>query len=648
MTMREMVDQLNKWAYEYYVLDAPTVADTQYDALYDQLSAMEKSTGVVLEDSPTKRVGGEPLKVFLPHKHIKRLYSLDKVQSFNELEEWINKVISVVGPTVFTVELKYDGLTINCTYSNGKFLGASTRGNGIEGEDVTAQVLTVKSVPLSIDFDGFAEIQGEGIMRLSALEAYNRKHPDEPLKNARNAAAGAIRNLDPAVTAERNLDVVFYSTGYTEEMTVGSQTELVQFLKNNRFKTNFVFEEASDFPSVKAVIEKIAEQRGSYDFLIDGVVIKVNDYATRELLGYTDKFPKWAVAYKFDAEQVMTRLEEVRWQVGRTGKLTPIGVLSPVDLCGATISRATLNNMGDIRRKKLKVNADVFIRRSNDVIPEVLGLAQDYSDSTEIEKPDRCPSCGSKLVERGANLYCPDSLHCLTQIVGRIDHYCTKSACNIEGLSEKTVRAMVEKLNVSSPADLYDLTAEDLSRLDGFKDKKISNVLKSIEASKSVSLAGLIYALGIDNIGTVTARDLARTFRSLENLKKADVATLSAIDQIGDVVAQGIVDYFADEENLMALDKLAAHGINPVYSENVNTGGVFSGKKVVLTGSLKKYTRSEAGKIIESLGGQLSSSVTSTVNLVVAGEAAGSKLDKARQLGIEVIDEDTFISLISK
>lgn len=647
MTMRQMVDQLNKWAYEYYVLDNPTVKDTEYDALYDQLVALEKSTGQVLDDSPTKRVGGEPLSGFVRHKHIKRLYSLDKVQSFNELEEWVNKVIAAVGPTTFTVELKYDGLTINATYRNGKFVGASTRGNGIEGEDVTAQVLTIRSVPLSIDFDGVAEIQGEGIMRLSVLENYNRSNPNDQLKNTRNAAAGAIRNLDPAVTAKRNLDVVFYSTGYTEGMDVSTQTQLVEFLKHNKFKTNFVFETATDFQGIKKVIEKIAENRSKYDFLIDGVVIKVNDYATRELLGYTDKFPKWAVAYKFDAEQVMTRLNEVRWQVGRTGKLTPIGVLEPVDLCGATISRATLNNFGDIQRKNLLVNADVFIRRSNDVIPEVLGLAQKYPESETIHKPTNCPSCNSILVERGANLYCPDSLNCKTQIVGRINHYCTKPACNIEGLSEKTVLAMVENLHISTPADLYDLTAEDLAQLEGFKDKKISNVLKSIEASKSVTLAQLIYALGIDNIGTVTARDLAKQFKNLDNLRSADVSTLAQIDQIGEVVAQSIVDYFADEENLVALNKLREHGINPTYTEST-TVGVFSGKKVVLTGTLEKFTRSEAGKLIESLGGQLSASVTSSVNLVVAGEAAGSKLDKARKLGIEIIDEQTFLQMVGK
>lgn len=327
MTMQEIVKQLNQWAYEYYVLDKPTVADTQYDALYDQLVLLEKQTGVVLPDSPTHRVGGEPLKNFVQHKHLKRLYSLDKVQSLGELQEWMQKVNKAVGEVEFTVELKYDGLTINVTYENGNFAGAATRGNGIVGEDVTEQVKTIKTVPLSIPFKGKCELQGEGIMRLSALEKYNREHPKDILKNARNAAAGAIRNLDPKVTAQRNLDVVFYSNGYEEGLQVHSQTQLVKFLQENGMLTNYVFKRAKTFEEVKAVINYIGEKRSSFDFLIDGVVIKINDFAVREKLGYTDKFPKWAIAYKFDAEQVTTKLNQVEWQVGRTGKLTPIGKL---------------------------------------------------------------------------------------------------------------------------------------------------------------------------------------------------------------------------------------------------------------------------------------------------------------------------------
>lgn len=643
MTMQEIVKQLNQWAYEYYVLDKPTVADTQYDALYDQLVLLEKQTGVVLPDSPTHRVGGEPLKNFVQHKHLKRLYSLDKVQSFGELQEWMQKVNKAVGEVEFTVELKYDGLTINVTYEDGNFAGAATRGNGIVGEDVTEQVKTIKTVPLSIPFKGKCELQGEGIMRLSALEKYNREHPKDILKNARNAAAGAIRNLDPKVTAQRNLDVVFYSNGYEEGLQVHSQTQLVKFLQENGMLTNYVFKRAKTFEEVKAVINYIGEKRSSFDFLIDGVVIKINDFAVREKLGYTDKFPKWAIAYKFDAEQVTTRLNQVEWQVGRTGKLTPIGKLDAVELCGATIRRATLNNFGDILRKKLKTNALVFVRRSNDVIPEVLGAAEEGGE--EIVKPTVCPACEFPLQEVGANLYCVNAENCRPQIVARLSHYCEKGACDIEGLSDKTVNLMVDKLDVRSVADLYRLTKEQLLTLEGFKDKKAQNVVDAVEKSKNVALPQFIYALGLDNVGTVTAKDLAAMFGSVDNLQKATMEQLTSIDGIGDVVAEGIVQYFKESQNLEIIRQLKEAGINPQMHLQEKKGP-FLGKKVVLTGSLSHYTRSEASKIIESLGGEVSSTVSKTVNLVVAGEDAGSKLQKAQSLGIEIIDEQQFDSIV--
>ena len=643
MTMQEIVKQLNQWAYEYYVLDKPTVADTQYDALYDQLVLLEKQTGVVLPDSPTHRVGGEPLKNFVQHKHLKRLYSLDKVQSFGELQEWMQKVNKAVGEVEFTVELKYDGLTINVTYEDGNFAGAATRGNGIVGEDVTEQVKTIKTVPLSIPFKGKCELQGEGIMRLSALEKYNREHPKDILKNARNAAAGAIRNLDPKVTAQRNLDVVFYSNGYEEGLQVHSQTQLVKFLQENGMLTNYVFKRAKTFEEVKAVINYIGEKRSSFDFLIDGVVIKINDFAVREKLGYTDKFPKWAIAYKFDAEQVTTRLNQVEWQVGRTGKLTPIGKLDAVELCGATIRRATLNNFGDILRKKLKTNALVFVRRSNDVIPEVLGAAEEGGE--EIVKPTVCPACGFPLQEVGANLYCVNAENCRPQIVARLSHYCEKGACDIEGLSDKTVNLMVDKLDVRSVADLYRLTKEQLLTLEGFKDKKAQNVVDAVEKRKNVALPQFIYALGLDNVGTVTAKDLAAMFGSVDNLQKATMEQLTSIDGIGDVVAEGIVQYFKESQNLEIIRQLKEAGINPQMHMQEKKGP-FLGKKVVLTGSLSHYTRSEASKIIESLGGEVSSTVSKTVNLVVAGEDAGSKLQKAQSLGIEIIDEQQFDSIV--
>ena len=645
MTMQQIVDKLNKWSYEYYVLDAPSVPDTEYDALYDVLVAMEKTSGTVLPDSPTRRVGGQPLKNFVQHTHLGRLYSLDKAQSFGELEDWIAKVNKEVGEVYFTVELKYDGLTISVTYRDGEFVGAATRGNGVVGEDVTEQVKTIRTVPLTIPYKGTCELQGEGIMHLSALNRYNAKHPDEPLKNARNAAAGAIRNLDPKVTAERTLDVVFHSSGYHDNLDVHSQWELNEFFKSCHMATNAVFERVKTFDEIKAIIEHIAEIRPTLDFLIDGVVIKVDDFAVREELGYTDKFPKWAVAFKFDAEQVQTTLEGVEWQVGRTGKLTPIGKLAPVDLCGATIRRATLNNFGDITRKRLKLGGSIFVRRSNDVIPEVLGAADETGE--DIAKPMTCPACGSELTESGANLYCTNAENCRPQIVARLTHYCSKAACDIDGLSDKTIEQLVDSLSVNSVADLYGLTVEELLTLDGFKQKKATNIVNAIAASKKVTLPKFIFALGLDNVGAVTAKDLAEKFGSVDALSKATAEQLVAIDGIGDVVADGIVQYFSEPQNLDIIAALAAEGIDPTYKAETKQG-VFVGKKVVLTGSLQSFTRGDASKLIEQNGGEVASSVSKSVNLVVAGAEAGSKLDKARQLGIEVIDEQTFLQMLQK
>ncbi|MCM1042949.1 MAG: NAD-dependent DNA ligase LigA [Corallococcus sp.] len=647
MDMREMVDCLNQWAYRYYVLDDPSVPDTEYDALYDRLVLLEKQTGVVFSDSPTKRVGGEPLKNFKQHTHLNRLYSLDKAQSFNELASWVEKINKTVGKAEFTVELKYDGLTISATYENGNLICAATRGNGIVGEDVTEQVKTIRNVPLSIPYKGKIEIQGEGIMRLSQLNRYNEKNNDNPLKNARNAAAGAIRNLDPKVTAKRNLDVVFYSNSYNDDLGISKQTQLVEFLKDCRFSTNYVFETASNFEQIKEIIETIAADRSKYDFLIDGVVIKVNDFEIRERLGYTDKFPKWAVAYKFDAEQVITKLLDVDWQVGRTGKLTPTANLEAVELCGATIKRATLNNYGDIVRKNLLLNSYVFLRRSNDVIPEVLGLAEKTTDSSPIAKPKVCPACGSTLEEVGAHLFCPNKNGCRPQIVARLTHYCSKPACDIDGISEKTIWTLHQALGISNPVDLYFLDKDKLHGLDGFQEKKITNLLSSIEKSKSVSLPNYIYALGIGNIGSVTAKDLAAKFKNIDAIAKADIETLSAVDQIGDVVAQSIADYFADCDNVRMIAQLKEIGIDPQYAEKSNTG-VFSGKKVVLTGSLETLTRSQASQYIAESGGEVASGISKSVNLVIAGRDAGSKLAKAQALAIEIIDEQQFLQMLGK
>lgn len=645
MTMEEMVETLNRWAYEYYVLDAPSVSDQHYDALYDRLTALEKKEGRVLPDSPTRRIGGEPLKNFEKYNHLEKSYSLDKVQSFNELEAWVTKIKTAYPGVVFTVEYKYDGLNLSITYENGLLIRAVTRGNGVTGEVVTRQVETINSVPLSIGYKELIEVRGEGYMKRSSLAAYNEKHADEPLKNTRNGVAGAIRNLDPSVTAGRKLDMVFYSLGYNT-LKLRSQTELNEFLKENRFATNGVFRRCETYEEIRAVIEEIGRTRDSLDFDIDGVVIKTDDFALREELGYTEKFPRWAVAFKFEAEEVVTKLLKVTWMPGRTGKVTPIGHLKPVELCGATISRATLNNIGDIRKKSLKTNSDVYVRRSNDVIPEVLGLAEEGEESEEIKAPEVCPVCGTPLIERGALLYCPNRNGCSEQIVARLELYCSKDGADIEGLSEKTLKLFYEKLGVISPDGLYALKTSQLMELEGFKEKKAAKITDSIEKSKEMSLPAFLYALGIENVGSKTAADLAERYGSLEKIMQASVEELIAIEDIGEVVAGSIKDYFSDAENIKMIGRLFAAGVKPVYSEKKE--GVFSGMKFVLTGELEGLVRSEAKKLIEEEGGEVMSSVTKNTDIVVAGENAGAKLEKALKLNVEIWDKARLIKELKK
>ncbi|MBO5411820.1 MAG: NAD-dependent DNA ligase LigA [Clostridia bacterium] len=641
---RELVDILNKWAYEYYVLDAPTVSDKEYDALYDELRALEESDGIVYDDSPTKRVGGEPISAFEKHTHIAKLFSLDKSVSEAELRAFLTRVEKVAGGKAkYTVEYKFDGLTVCLTYDKGKFVRATTRGNGAVGEDVTAQVLTIKSFPLKIRYPGTLEVRGEAVMRLSVLEQYN-KTAVEPLKNARNAVAGAIRNLDPKVTQLRRPDIYFYDVNYRSDGEELSQTEAQAFLQEEGFKVFPYFRVCQTGEEVLSAVSEIERERKNIDVLTDGAVIKVDDARLREEMGYTDKFPRWAMAYKFEAEEVTTTLKEVVWQVGRTGKLTPLALLEPVELAGATVSRATLNNYGDILRKDVKIGSRVLVRRSNEVIPEILGATEHTKDSKDVEKPTTCPACGSALEEIGAHLFCPNR-RCEPRVVAALDHYAGKNAMDIDGFSESTARRLIEKGKVERFSDLYRLTAEDLSELESFKEKKTNNLLQAIAKSKTPKLDAFLYAIGIEGVGRVAAKDLATKFRSVENLQKATVEELISMENIGEITAKDILAYFADEENLAELTALTEVGVSPVWSEE-KTDGIFSGESVVLTGTLTEYKRSDAQKLIEARGGVCQSSVTGKTTLVIAGADAGSKLEKAKKLGVKVIDEAEFKKMI--
>ena len=636
--MKELVEKLNRYAALYYEEDAPVISDAEYDAMYDELRALEESEGYTLKNSPTHRVGGAPQKKFEPSRHLLRLYSLDKCKTEGEIAEWYERIVKAVGkePEI-TAEYKFDGLTLNILYEGGKLVKAATRGDGVTGEEVTAQVKTIAGVPRTISYTGRIEIQGEGIMRLSALAAYNAKS-DEPLKNARNGAAGAIRNLDPAVTASRNLSFMAYNIGYSDRH-FASQREMHDFLVKEGFETESDFTVLKGADAAFAFAEKVGELRPTLDFLIDGVVFKVNDTALRDEIGYTEKFPKWAIAYKFKADEMTTVLRDVVWQVSRSAKLNPLAVLDPVDIGGVTVRRATLNNYGDILKKKVKIGDRVFIRRSNDVIPEIMGVAEEAPDAKEVEKPTVCPACGAPVREEGAFLYCTGE-HCAPQIVSCLDHFASKDAMDIDGFSEKTAEQFYNELHMTSPVGLMRLKKEDIVGLERFGDKKADNLIAAIAASKDTTMDRLLFALGIDGIGKKTAKDLAARFGTFEALEKADRDALTAVDGIGEILADNIVSYFADEDNLRLIADLFASGVTVREAEKKS--GVFEGMRVVLTGSLPTYKRGEATALIEENGGEVASSVSKTVDLVLVGSDAGSKLEKAQKLGIRIIDEEEF------
>ncbi len=643
--MRELIKQLNKWAYEYYVLDNPSVSDREYDKLYDELTELEKSTGRRDFDSPTRRVGGEPVKGFERHAHISRLYSLDKSVNSEQLDAFFTRIGKVVEKPEYTVEYKFDGLTMCLTYEGGKFVRATTRGNGVEGEDVTAQCITIRSFPLAIPYLGTLEVQGEAVIRLSVLEEYN-KTAKEQLKNARNAVAGAIRNLDPAVTAERKPEILFYNINYMSDGELSSQEAHFEFLREQGFKVFDFLRVCKSAKEVKAAIEEIEAGRKSLDVLTDGAVIKLNSTLARDGLGYTDKFPRWAMAYKFEAEESETVVKQIKWQVGRTGKLTPLALVEPVELAGATVRKATLNNFGDLTRKQVKVGSRVLIRRSNEVIPEILRAVEHSEGSSDIQKPSVCPFCGSGIEEVGANLFCPNK-YCPPRVVAKVEHFAAKDAMDIEGLSEKTAELMYNKLGLRECSQLYSFTAEDLGRLEGFKTKKINNILGAIKKSKVIPLERFLFALGIDGVGKVAAKDLAKAFKSVENLSSASAEELLALEDIGEITAEAIVNWFKDEKNVKEIDALFAVGVKPTTVEKPVISSIFAGQLVVLTGTLQNFKRSQAQKIIEENGGECQSSVTAKTTLVIAGEAAGSKLDKAQKLGIKIIDEAEFENLIN-
>ncbi|ABG84687.1 NAD-dependent DNA ligase LigA [Clostridium perfringens] len=656
--IEELVEELNKYAYEYYVLGNSSVTDKDYDKKYYELVDLEKETGYKLPYSPTQRVGDVILPEFKKYTHKARLWSLDKAQTLEEIREWHNRNVKFLEeynrtsdeelpPLKYILTKKFDGLTINLSYDeNGVLVTGATRGTGAIGEDVTAQVKTIKSIPLKIDCHDFLEIHGEAIMTTEAFEKYNSE-ADTPLKNLRNGAAGALRNLNVAETAKRNLSAFFYDVGYKEGAPFKTYMEMLNFIKTKGFPMDDYIRECTTLDEIQKEIDYIRDIRFDLNYDIDGLVIAIDDIRTRELLGYTVKFPKWAIAYKFEAQEATTKLLDVEWNVGRSGRVSPTAILEPVELAGVTVKRATLNNMDDIARKGVRLGAEVFVRRSNDVIPEIMGVVPESLEGTkEIEEPKVCPACGAHLVHEGVHIYCENTLGCKPQMVKTIVHFAGREAMNIAGFSEKTAEQLFEKLDIRDISDLYKLEYEKLLDLDKFGPKKAQNLLDAIEKSKDCTLEAFLYSLGIPNVGVKTAKDLVKRFESLENLEKATFEELVSVQDVGDIVARSIIEFFKEERTLKVINELLSLGVNPHYEKKEVLESPFMGKTVVVTGTLENYSRTSIKEKLESLGAKVSGSVSKKTDFVIAGEAAGSKYDKAKSLGVTILSEEEFENMI--
>ncbi|WP_306489975.1 NAD-dependent DNA ligase LigA [Anaerococcus octavius] len=656
--INELIKKIEELNYHYYTLDAPLVSDGEYDKLYDRLKELENEADIHPDNSPTQKVGGDVLEKFEKHFHISRLYSQDKAQNYEELKEWIERASRLhdsynqthkekLPDLEFVMEYKFDGLTINLTYEDGKLINAATRGNGIVGEEISAQAKTIKSIPLKIEEQSLLEIQGEALMPLSELERYNKENEFQ-LKNARNAAAGALRNLDTNETRKRNLTAYFYNIS-TTNLDFSTELEMLDFLKNENFNIHPYHKLVKTYDEIILELDKIENERNTIDILTDGVVIKINDKKTQEVLGYTNKFPRWSVAFKFEAEEYTTTLLDVVWNVGRTGKVTPSAILEPVDFSGATVSRATLNNYDDILRKKVRIGSTVFIRRSNDVIPEILGVVDERQEGTKpIEKPSHCPYCNTDLIEGNVHIICPNSISCTPQLLARMQHYASRNAMDIEGLSEKTIAQLMGELKIEDIYEIYDLKFADLLKLDRFGRKKSQNLIDAIAESKNRDLNRFIYAIGIPNVGERTARDLANKFKTFDNLRHANVDQLVEIDDIGDITALNIVEFFDDKKISNAIDILLSKGINLNEVKNDDTSNELENLTFVITGTIEDYKREDIKELIEKNGGKVTGSVSKNTDILLCGQKAGSKLTKAKSFGIEVYEGDKLYNFLNE
>ena len=649
--LRETIEYHSK---RYYVEDSPEITDFQYDALMNELKALEKEYPQFDSPlSPTKRVGGVALDKFEKVEHKVEMNSLQDAFSKDEILDFDKRVKNLTSEYTYLVEHKIDGLSVSLEYINGEFYRGSTRGDGVIGEDVTENLKTIKSIPLKLNENiPYLEVRGEVYMSKEQFLRVNeaRENSEEPIfANPRNAAAGSLRQLDSKITASRGLDIFVFNIQQIEGKIISTHKEGLDYLKSLGFR---VIENKNLYENIEDAYERvleIGEERGNLSFDIDGAVIKINEFSKREELGKTSKFPKWAIAYKFPAEKQKTKVEDILVQVGRTGTLTPLACLTPVRIAGTTVSRATLHNLDYIVEKDIKIGDTVVIQKAGDIIPEVLEVVKE--ERTGVEKtfnmPEICPECGAKVIrEDGEAAFRCTGVSCPAQKLRHIIHFVSRDAMDIDGLGSSIIEQMLKKELIHDAADLYFVKAEEIANMDKMGEKSANNLINALEKSKENPLNKVINALGIRHIGEKNAKTLAKAFKNIDDIIDAKIEDLVSLDDFGEILAKSVYNFFSQDQNIKFIEKLKLAGVNMTESAEDVTDLRFSNMTFVLTGTLSKYTRNEASEIIEKFGGKTSSSVSKKTTYVLAGEEAGSKLDKANALGVSVISEDEFENMI--
>lgn len=655
--MKELQTILDRLSYEYYVLDQPSVSDQEYDRFYQELQALEeKYPDEADPNSITKRVGGAVLDGFVKVEHKRQMLSLGNAFNFEDLKSFDERIRKEFKQFTYTVELKMDGLAMSIHYQDGKFMQAVTRGDGLVGEDVTENVRTILSVPMTIPQMGEVEMRGEVIMPKASFEALNEeryKNNETLFANPRNAAAGSIRQLDSKVAASRKLDAYWYYLMNASEYEVNTHSEALALMDQWKIKTNPLRRVCNTIEEAWAFIQEISEIRNELPYEIDGMVLKVNEMRLWDVIGTTVKTPRWAIAYKFPAEEVITKMKDIMITVGRTGKITPNAVLEPVRVAGTTVSAAQLHNEDFITERDIRIGDDVVVRKAGDIIPEVVRVIQERRDGTQMpyQFPKTCPVCGSTLVrfQDEAAHYCIN-MDCRARVVESMIHFASRDAMNIDTLGDKKIEFLHEKGLLSSIEDIYMLYEHrnELLSFEGYKDKSVDKLFQAIEISKQNPLENLIYGLGIRQVGKKAAKILAKKFQTMESLQMANIEELQNIKDIGLITAQSIVAYFKEEKNIEMIERLKTFGLRMDTETEEIKESSFTGKTIVLTGTLQHMKRNEAKALLESLGANVSGSVSKKTDLVIYGEAAGSKLEKAASLNVATMDEASFMEEVKE